>query len=164
MAADMLVKLYEQKPDYALFERLAESGVKLARVLSPDKAKVLSFVRENFTEAWVNECEAAFANNPISCYIAVRDKKIVGFAAYDATAKNFFGPTGVLPETRGTGIGRALLNKCLISMQEDGYGYAAIGWCDHAAGFYEKCCGAVLIPDSSPGVYGRLVDIDTVLE
>jgi hypothetical protein len=38
---------------------------------------------------------------PISCFIAVYEKSIAGFACYDATCKDFFGPTGVKKEFKG---------------------------------------------------------------
>ena len=67
--------------------------------------------------------QAAFSNNPITCYIAVREKKLIGFACYEATARNFFGPMAVLESERRKGIGKALLLKSLESMQELGYDY-----------------------------------------
>jgi len=66
--------------------------------------------------------------------------------------KGFFGPTGVDEEERGQGIGKALLLACLHGLKDLGYGYGIIG----SAGpvdFYKKCCGAVVIEDSAPGVY-----------
>lgn len=159
---DMLVKLYNLKNDEPLYVELVEKGISIKRVLSPDRTQVLEFVKKNFSDGWVNECAAALSNNPASCYIAVQDKKIIGFACYDATAKNFFGPTGVEESQRGKRVGEALLKKCLHSMEEDGYGYAIIGWVDDARGFYEKTVGATVIEDSYPGVYGRLVGIETM--
>ena len=38
----------------------------------------------------------------------------------------------------------------------DGYAYAIIGWVNSTE-FYEKSCGAVIIPDSFPSVYSRMV-------
>ena len=58
----------------------------------------------------------------------------------------------MLPEERGKGIGKALLLCCLHSMREMGYGYAIIGSIGPQA-YYEKCVGAMLIPDSTPGIY-----------
>lgn len=158
--SDMLVKLYELKDESELFTRLSNLGIQIKRVLSPDRTKVLDYVRDNFHENWVNECLAALSNNPTTCYVAVKDKKIIGFACYDATAKNYFGPTGVSEEARGNGVGSALLNKCLSSMWEDGYGYAIIGWCSGAAKFYEKAVNATVIENSFPGIYNRMIDID----
>ena len=52
--ADMLVKLYDLKDDPALYERLEAEGIKIKQALSPDKHRVLAFIRENFGEGW--EC------------------------------------------------------------------------------------------------------------
>jgi integration host factor subunit alpha len=46
-----------------------------------------------------------------SCFIAVRDDRVVGFACHDATFRNFFGPTGVklevsLSEGQKVGLSR----------------------------------------------------------
>lgn len=157
---DLLVKLCTIEPERELIDALAADGVKLKRVLSPDRKKVIDFVRENFSEGWASETEAAFANNPITCYVAVKDKKIVGFACYDATAKGYFGPTGVLDSERGKGIGKALLNQCLLAMWQDGYGYAIIGWTDEAVEFYKKAVNAIVIEDAAPGVYKRMIEVD----
>ena len=37
-----------------------------------------------------------------------------------------------------------------------GYGYAVIGWVNSER-YYEKAVGAISIPDSSPGIYQRLI-------
>jgi len=69
-----------------------------------------------------------------------------------------FGPTGVLQSARGKGIGKALLLACLWSLREMGYVYAIIG----AAGpvrFYQKTVGAIIIPDSEPGIYTDMLKI-----
>ena len=77
---------------------------------------------------------------------------LAGFACYDATYRNFFGPTGVATDARGRGIGAALLLSCLHAMAGLGYGYAIIGGVGPAA-FYEKAVGAVMIEGSKPGIY-----------
>ena len=53
-----------------------------------------------------------------------------------------------------SGIGAALLYRCLEAMWEMGYAYAVIGGVGPAE-FYEKVCGAFLIPGSEQGIYGR---------
>lgn len=156
---DMLVKLYELKEETELFQKLGEQGIQIKKALSPDRRKILSFVQENFNENWADECRAAFANNPVTCYIAVKEERVVGFACYDATAKNYFGPTGVKEELCGTGIGTALLSKSLWSMWEEGYGYAIIGWANKAIGFYQKAVNAEIIENSSPGIYQRMIKL-----
>ena len=154
---DMLVNLYDLPEDAELCKDLSLNGIIIKRVLSPDKAQVLAFILENFSQGWTSESEAAFTNNPTSCFIAVKDKQIVGFACYDATARGFFGPTGVKETERGKRIGEALLKRTLGAMKEIGYGYAIIGWCDGARKFYEKTVGAVEIRETGKSVYNRLI-------
>lgn len=154
---DMLVNLYDMPDGGELLRELEEKGIFIKRVLAPDKRRVLEFIRENFTEGWESESEAAFANNPATCFVAVKDHAVVGFACYDATAKGYFGPTGVKKEARGAHIGEALLQRTLTAMRESGYGYAVIGWCDGAKPFYGKCAGAVEIKATGKSVYNRLV-------
>lgn len=113
---------------------------------------VVQWIRENFGEAWASEMEMAFSRSPVSCYIAQEGQKLVGFACYDATALGYFGPTGVDESYRGKGIGKALLLACLLEMKLKGYGYAIIGWIGPQE-FYEKVVKAVVIPDSTPGIW-----------
>ena len=95
----------------------------------------------------------AFANKPVSCFIATHEDKIVGFAAYECTRRNFFGPTGVAEEYRGRGIGTALLLACLYAMQDMGYVYAIIGGAG-PVDFYKRVVGAIVIPfDEGMGIY-----------
>ncbi|OPJ65747.1 GNAT family N-acetyltransferase [Clostridium chromiireducens] len=137
--SDMLVKLYNLNSNEKELNDLLKQCVRIKRALAPDRRKVLEFVKENFEEGYLDECTAALSNNSITCYIATKNKTIIGFACFEATAKNYFGPTGVQNSERRKGIGKALLNKCLMSMWEMGYGYAIIGWpVKSAIGFYEK--------------------------
>lgn len=154
---DMLVKLWEVQDDPQLFAKLKEQGVTFKRAMPPDLSQVLNFVRENFTEGWVNEVTVGMIKNHV--WIAVKDKKVIGFACYDTTMPDFFGPTGVQPDLRGLGIGKALLLRALLSMKEMGYAYAIIGWTGPAK-FYEKCVGATIIPDSIPHSYRNMVGVD----
>ena len=88
----------------------------------------------------------------------MQEKRIVGFAAYEVTRRNYFGPTGVREDLRGSGLGAALLFRCLESMREMGYAYAIIGGVGPAE-FYEKVCGAFVIPGSETGIYSSLAEI-----
>ncbi len=152
---DMLVRLYDLKDDPELYARLKAEGIEIKQALAPDKHKVVQFVRDNFWESWGSECEAAFANQPVTCYIAVKDKEIVGFGCYEATARDFFGPTGVREDMRGKGVGRALLLKCLFGMANMGYAYAIIGSAgENAMPLYEKAAGVI---GSEISVYGRMI-------
>jgi GNAT superfamily N-acetyltransferase len=113
---------------------------------------VRRFVAENFSPNWADEISVGFARQPISVFIATIEREIVGFAAYECTRRGFFGPTGVVPAARSKGIGKVLLFESLSALRELGYVYAIIG----AAGpvrFYQKTVGAIIIPDSEPGIY-----------
>lgn len=153
---DMLVNLYQLPSNQENKDRLKQKGIRIERALAPDRHKVMEFTRKNFGEGWASEVSAAFSHQPVSCYIAIKEKQVVGFACYDATAKDYFGPTGVLEAERGQGIGLALLLQSMEGLREEGYGYAIIG----SAGpvqFYEKCCRAQVIQNDEPNVYSRMI-------
>ena len=148
--SDMLVKLYELPEDAALAVPRDES-VQIRRAMAPDKLCVVEWVKEHSDISAAGECDVCFAHTPVSCFIATRGKQILGYACYNATAPDFFGPTRVLDEEQGGGIGKALLLRCLAAMRAEGYAYAIIGGVGPQE-FYAKCAGAVLIPDSTPGI------------
>lgn len=153
---DMLVRLYDLPDSAELYRRVEKEGVVLRRPNGYERHIVAEFVRAHFSPKWVSESEVAFARQPVSCFIATREKKILGFACYETTMKNYFGPTGVVEEARGTGIGKALLFKALEAMRDDGYAYAVIGGVGPRE-FYEKACGAFEIPGSDPGIFADLL-------
>ena len=153
---DMIVNLTGLKEIPALPE-----GVSLKRAMGPDRQRIMQFVKENFGDGWKNEADVALGQAPSHCVIAVKDQKVVGFCCYDATAKGFFGPIGVVESMRGTGIGAALTLRTLQYMRDDGYGYAIIGWVGDAADFYAKIAGATFIPGGEPenSVYSNLIQM-----
>lgn len=147
---DLLVNLLKLPP------LEAAEGFIVRRAQPFELSPVRRFVAENFAPSWADEISVGFARQPVSVYIATidraGDRELAGFAAYECTRRAFFGPTGVLQSARGKGIGKALLLPCLWSLREMGYVYAVIG----AAGpvrFYQKTVGAIIIPDSEPGIY-----------
>jgi GNAT superfamily N-acetyltransferase len=149
---DMLVKLYALPDERPTLENCRALGVEIRRAMAPDRLRVVQWVKDHSGACAAGECEASFSHTPVSCYLATRGSEIVGYACYDATAPDFFGPTRVLDQEQGKGAGKALLLRCLTAMREEGYGYAIIGSVGPAQ-FYEKCCGATIIPDSAPGIY-----------
>jgi len=153
---DMLVKLYDLPPSHESLSRLAAAGVSVRRALPPEKHKVLAWIRSTFSEAWASEADVAFARQPVSCFLAIENKRLLGFACHDATCRNFFGPTGVDANARGRGIGAGLLLTCLDAMRHQGYGYAIIGGVGPAE-FYTKAVGAIPIEGSEPGIYRGLL-------
>jgi GNAT superfamily N-acetyltransferase len=152
---DMLVKLYDLPSRAAihdLSETLALAGIEIRRALAPEKHLVVQWVKTHFNPHWASEAESAYANSPVSCYLAVQNGEILGFACYEATSKAFFGPTGVLEQARGKGLGKLLLLEALWGLQGLGYAYGIIGGVGPAE-FYQKAVNATLIEGSSPGIY-----------
>lgn len=146
---DLLVNLYDLQCMHDE-QKLKDNGITIRRAMSPDKGRIMDFIKTYYDEGWMYESEHAIMNTPISCYIAIKDKEIIGFACYDATAKGYFGPIGIKPGQKGGGIGQSLMYETLLGMKEAGYGYAIIGWVDEAVGFYEKTIKMYQIPDSDP--------------
>ena len=159
--ADMLVKLYNIPHSHDIEENLFKSGIRIKKALAPDRSRIIAFSRTCAKDDYSDEVQAAFSNNPVTCYIATREKEIIGFACYEATARNFFGPMAVLESERKKPIGTAQLMKSMESMQEMGYAYAIIGWpAKSAIDFYKKCVDAIMIDEKSSGVYKRMIEID----
>lgn len=153
---DMLVRLYDLPPLAPALERPQQQGITIQRALAPDQHVVVSWVKAYFSPQWGSECAIAFTRQPVTCYLAVKDGTILGFACHEATCKNFFGPTGVIDNYRGHGLGKALLLACLHDMAAQGYAYAIIGGVG-PADFYQKVVGATLITNSDPGIFARMV-------
>ncbi len=150
--SDMLVKLYDLPEVKTLIKKLKDQGIVIRTAMSYEKNKVVEWAGDKFGVGWANECDVAFSNHPVSCLIATKTGSIIGFACYDSTCKNFFGPTGVMEIKQGLGIGKALFLSCLHTMAVNGYAYAIIGGVG-PNDFYTNTVGATTIEGSSPGIY-----------
>lgn len=155
---DMLVKLYDLPDSTELYKKLEAEDIRIIRPMTPNKQVVHAWIAEQFGEGWANETDTAFTHFPVSCFIAygTKSKRILGFASYECTYRNYFGPTGVDPEMRGHGIGAALCIRCMEAMRDEGYAYAIIG----SAGpvdFYKKVVGATVIEGAEVGIYKDLI-------
>lgn len=151
---DLLVNLLKLPP--LELDEIARKRIVIRRAQPFEITPVRLFVQQHFSVSWTDELSVGFANKPVSVYIAVREQAIIGFAAYECTRRAFFGPEGVIETARGQGIGKALLLACLHGLREMGYVYGIIG---HAGPieFYQKTVGAIVIPDSDPGIYTNLL-------
>jgi predicted N-acetyltransferase YhbS len=149
---DMLVNLLKLAAIEPVLADMKEAGVIVRRAQPHEITTVREFVLMNFEAGWADEISVGYSHKPVSVFIAIRDKRVVGFAAYECTRRSFFGPTGVAASERGQGIGYALLLACLWGLREMGYAYGIIGGVGPAQ-FYERAVGATLIPDSTPGIY-----------
>ena len=152
---DLLVNLLKLPSQ----ETLTDKRIVIRRAQPFEQSLVRDFISNNFSLTWADEVSVAFSAKPVSLYIATIDREIVGFAAYECTRRAFFGPTGVVDSARGLGIGKALLISALWGLRDMGYVYAIIG----AAGpvrFYQQMVGAIVIPDSEPGIYTDILKGD----
>jgi N-acetylglutamate synthase-like GNAT family acetyltransferase len=148
-----LLKLPRLEP---LISDLEGQGVIVRRAQPFELTIVRNFIAGEFSVSWADEVSVGFANKPVSVHIATLNGVVIGFAAYECTRKDFFGPAGVAAQMQGRGIGKALLLASLLSLRELGYVYAIIG----SAGpleFYQKAVGATVIADSEPGIYTDLL-------
>jgi GNAT superfamily N-acetyltransferase len=149
---DLLVNLLKLPK----LEPLHDKSITIRRAQPFELTPVTTFVAENFSRAWADEITVGFNHKPVTVYLATIESKVVGFAAYECTRRGFFGPTGVLERSRGLGIGKALLIAGLQGLKEMGYVYAVIGGAGPVR-FYQQAVGAIVIPESEPGIYTDLL-------
>jgi mycothiol synthase len=113
-----------------------------------------TFVREQFTEVWSHEARLALHRETPTIFIAIRDERVTGFACYGVYRPDWFGPLAVDPQSRGEGLGEALLLLCLDDLAAAGVAVAQIGWIGPMS-FYAKTvdarCGRVFaVLEKSP--------------
>lgn len=139
---DMLVSLKNYSVSIDLID-----GINFRKAEQGDQTTLKKFVESEFGKGWLNSIENGFLLEEIPIYIAVDNEQILGFACYDLVRgrKGIFGPMGTSFSNRVQGIGTTLLHLCLKEMKELGHEYAIIGEAGPLE-FYEKACGAVVIP------------------
>ncbi len=86
-AQDLLVKLWNLPSKEPVLQRLKEQGIAVKRVIAPDRARVLQFVDKHFGAGWMHECEQALSTVPSTCYVAVKEREIIGFACFETGIK-----------------------------------------------------------------------------
>nr|WP_299340960.1 GNAT family N-acetyltransferase [Allomuricauda sp.] len=154
---DMLVRLLDLPDVTSEEKKLAnEEEVIFRRPIAPERSIMVEWVRDNFSKNWADETEVAFSNTPVHCFVAQRNQSILGFACFESTAKNFFGPTGVLETEQGKGLGKILLVKALQALKDMGYTYAIIGGVGPFE-YYQKVVDARIIENSEKSVYQNLL-------
>ncbi len=154
---DLLVNLYSRRMA-ALAKRVEGVEATIRPALPPELHIIQRWVRENFSDYWVSELTVAMSHQPPGCLVAIVDGELVGFACYDATARGFFGPTGVAESQRGKNIGLALLYHTLAAMKARGYAYAVIGGVGPVE-FYANAVGAVPIEADKEDIYQGLLRV-----
>jgi predicted N-acetyltransferase YhbS len=146
---DMIVPLLALPDSAPIRARVEQAGVVVRRARAWELSAVRAFVEEQFTRGWADEVSCCWSRTPLCAFVALDGDAIIGFAGYNCAHPGVFGPTGVRQDRRGDGIGAALLFRCLEDMKALGYIYAIIGAVGPAA-FYERTCGAMLLPAGWP--------------
>lgn len=140
---DMVVPLR----GFAVYDSMI-GDMAIRRAKPTESEAVINFVKQEFGERWVQHTRYAFTQDPVALFIGV-DNDVRGFACYNVVRKKqgTIGPMGIAKSCRQSGIGRVLLQQCLAELEHLNYDYAVI----NNAGpieFYERACGAVVIPKS----------------
>lgn len=127
----------------ALPEPVVASDAGIRRAMASDGPALCDFLDEHWP-TWNAEAGIALSNTPPTLHLALRNGRVTGFAAWDANNRGtgWFGPMGVAPGERRSGIGCVLLHRCLDDMRRQGHDAAVIAWVDNAP-FYVRCAGAV---------------------
>jgi len=149
---DLLVNLLKLPS----LDQLKDESINIRRAQPFETTPVRKFIEKDFSVAWADEISVGFANKPVTVVIATRHGRVIGFAGYECTRKAFFGPTGVVESERGSGVGTALLIASLWGLREFGYVYGIIGGAGPVE-FYQRAVGAIVIPESTPGIYTDLL-------
>lgn len=111
----------------------APPGVEISAPHDCDE-RTLAWIDETFGGVWSSEANAG------DTIVARRDGEPVGFATIGARGLQYawlrgvaeerdvglFGPFGVAPNERGTGISKSLLIRALVAMRERGYARALV--------------------------------------
>jgi predicted N-acetyltransferase YhbS len=153
---DLLVALYKLPLVDTTFPDFRAKGIVIRRANPWELTPTRAFIARHFAQTWADEAAVGFANKPVSVFLAIENQEIIGFAAYECTRRNYFGPTGVAESHRNRGIGRALLLASLQGLKDLGYAYCIIGGAGPVE-FYREACGAVEVADSVPGIYADLL-------
>ena len=153
---DMLVQLLKLEPSGPIIDSMRDAGVIIRRAQPWEISTVRDFVIREFTVGWADEISVGYTRQPVSVFIATRDRKVIGFAAYECTRRSYFGPTGVAVHERQKGIGKALLLVALDGLRQMGYAYGIIGSAESPQ-FYSRTVSAIEIENSAPGVYADAI-------
>ncbi|WP_421378925.1 GNAT family N-acetyltransferase [Bacillus salacetis] len=145
-ARDLLVSMntYSNK-------EIPNPGVTIKRAAAGDEQRLVDFAAEHFGEGWTKTLKNGFHQEEIPIFLAWKSEKLIGFSSYDIylNQKGIYGPMGVIKEERKNRLGSILLHEALSDMKRKGYAYIVLGEAGPIE-YYEKECGAMLIPFSSP--------------
>jgi predicted N-acetyltransferase YhbS len=155
---DLLCSLVRVSPLEPILESVREHGITIRRLNPWEKEKLQAFIEKHFWPEWGYEASTALTHQPVTCFVAVKEKEILGFACYECTRKNYFGPMGVDESLRGKGVGGALFLTALYGLISLGYSYCIIGGAG-PVGFYQRYADVLEIPfEKGRGIYDLVED------
>ena len=140
MDVDLARAKLDTKGDEA---RLKLSGIEIRRLATSDAEAFSAYLGRDWGWSWQFEAMSSLDHNPVPTHLALRETQIVGFSCHSIEAPGHFGPMGVRPDYRRTGIGAVLLKRCLADLREQGLAHADIQWVGPIT-FYERHAGATL--------------------
>ncbi|MFC6151412.1 MULTISPECIES: GNAT family N-acetyltransferase [Mumia] len=125
-----------------LVRRAAPPDLPMRRLTVEEAPAFEAWMRSTWGDTWAAEAGAALQRDPVSCFVSEEDGDYLGFAAYDTNRAGWFGPMGSSPESRGRGVGAALLRACLTDYLDAGRTTCEIAWVG-PVDFYARTVGAV---------------------
>jgi len=154
LLADLDDPRFATQPVHEALEALYARGIRVQRyVRTPER--YLSWIDAQFGGSWSSEAYAG------GSYIAEDAKGPLGFATFDPRGLHFrwlrawatrhdvgiFGPFGLVPRARKTGLGPVLLQGALFSLRERGYARALIPAVQSGRliKYYERTTGAHVV-------------------
>jgi len=149
---DIICPLFNLPDHRPLIQQLAEQGIVIRHARPWERTAVYDFVTAQFSQGWADEVVRGFNNNPVTILLALKDKEIVGFSAYEVTARAYFGPTGVTGEHRHQGIGKAVFLAAMYGLRELGYVYGIIG-APGPVDFYLNAAPGLRLPAEWTNIY-----------
>jgi predicted N-acetyltransferase YhbS len=143
-AVNMDVDLAKANLDTTVDEaRLLRDGIEVRRLAASDTESLSAYLESDWGWSWHSEVARTLGRDPISTHLAWKEGRIVGFSSHNVAGPGQFGPMGVHPDLRRSGIGAVLLRRCLADLHAEGRSHAYIQWVG-PIGFYARHVGATL--------------------
>lgn len=136
---DIIVKLSALVEIEPILAEQKSKGVAIRQGRAEEAQIIGDWVREHFDNNWAMGCEVSLEQEPVTCFIAVKEnpsgnqsklipEMLLGFACYDVVRRGVLGPIGMPEEIQNSETETALSLVCLHEMAAQGYEFATMGW------------------------------------
>jgi predicted N-acetyltransferase YhbS len=109
-------------------DALRSAGIEIRRACTADDGPLQQSLGSTWQQSWITEIVAALRSSQAGLYLAVQDRRYIGFCASGLNRRHEVGPVGTSPDRRGLGIGGVLLKRCLSDQRECGVTVAELVW------------------------------------